>query len=123
MNLRHAAALAPVGWYLMLTLAFAIAPAPSLAASAKSKLSTYTNKTYGVSFQYPSDWTLKEGDEAKLNWGYLGEVEVHLPQGVTIAAVQMPKDSYPGSDLGMAFLNVSVDTCLWRIPIQAATGV
>lgn len=105
MKPRHAAALALVGWYLMV-------PVSVLAANAKSKLATYTNKTDGVSFKYPSDWSLKEGDEAKLNWGYLGDVETRLPHGVTIVAVVMPEDSYPGSDLQLAFLNVSVDGSL-----------
>lgn len=106
MNPHHAAALVLVGWYLMM-------PSPSLAATAKSKLRTYTDKTYGVSFQYPSDWTLTEGDQVKeLSWGYLGPVNDWLPHGIKVAAVAMPSDSYRGTDFGGAFLKVSVDTTL-----------
>jgi hypothetical protein len=102
MNLRHAAALAFVGWYLMV-------PVSSLAATAKPKLLTYTNKAYGFSFRYPSDWTLNEGEKANLRWGYLGDVQTNLRQGMTIAAVVTPKNSYEGM---WAFFNVSVDSSL-----------
>ena len=105
MNLRHAAVLALVGWYLMV-------PVAGLAATAKPKLLTYTNRTYGFSFRYPSDWTLKEGENANLSWGYLGDVQTNLRQGKTIAAVVTPKNSYKGM---WAFFNVSVDSSLSAI--------
>src|ERR1700720_2974309 len=115
MTPRHGVALlAFLGWSL-------VAPGSTQAAGAKPKLATYTSETYGFSFQYPSDWTLKEGDEAKLNWGYIGQVDVHLPQGVTIAAVVMADNSYPESDLQIAFLNASVDTSLAPALCNAGT--
>ena len=107
MNRRHAAALALVGWYLMV-------PGSSLAANARSKLSTYTNKAYVFSFRYPSNWTLTEGDEAKLSFGYLGQPEMALPNSEIVAAVEMPRDLYPNTDLGAAFLEVGVDTSATR---------
>lgn len=58
----------------MVLVALVIAPDSTLAASAKSKLSTYTNWTYGFSLRYPSDWHLNESDHAEVNWGYLGPV-------------------------------------------------
>ena len=105
MNLRHAAALALVGWYLMV-------PSSGLTAGAKAKLSNYTNQIYGFSFRYPSDWTLTEGDEVKLSWGYLGQVGGSLKGGVTVAAVQVPSDPYLGTNFGVAFLKVMVDASL-----------
>jgi hypothetical protein len=105
MKIGRAAALALMGWVLML-------PASAMAASSKSKLSTYTNSVYGVSFRYPRDWTLTEGDQVKLSWGYLGPVEDWLPHGVKVAAVEMPRDLYRGTDFGGAFFKVSVDTTL-----------
>ena len=87
-------------------------PNSSLAATAKPKPLTYTNKAYAVSFQYPTDWTLTEGDQVKLSWGYLGPVTDSLPHGVRIAAVEVPSDPYRGTDFGGAFLKVSVDTTL-----------
>jgi hypothetical protein len=107
MNLRRAAAVALVGWYLMVPPSIS-----SLAASAKSKLSTYTNQTYRFSFRYPSDWTLKEGDPVKLSWGYLGPVENVLPNGITVAAVVVPYEPNGVDNFAPLFLSVSIDTTL-----------
>jgi hypothetical protein len=82
MKSRHAAALALVGWYL-------VVPVSSLAGTA-TRESTYTNDAYGILFQYPSDWILKEGDSFKLDWGYLGLVETALPHGTTVVIVSFP---------------------------------
>lgn len=109
MRFRHTVALPLVGWYLMFALAFAAVPSSSLAGS-ESKVTTYTNRTFGFSFQYPSDWTLTEGDQVKLSWGYLGPVGNSLKGGVTVAALQVPGDLYRGADFGGAFLKVTVDT-------------
>lgn len=35
-------------------------PEPTLPAAAEDGLVTYTDETYGLSFQYPSDWTIQE---------------------------------------------------------------
>jgi hypothetical protein len=94
----------PVSLALVILIAFTVAPGSSLAASAKSKFSTYTNQTYGFSFQYPREWTLKEGGRVKLSWGYLGPVEPALPHGVAVAAVVIPYEPN--------FVSVSVDTTL-----------
>ncbi len=103
MTIRHTAALALVGWYLV-SLASVMAQGSSSATSAESKLSTYTNRTHGFSFQYPSDWTLKEGERIKLSWGYLGPVEPALPHGTKVAAIEIPYSP--------DFVSVSVDTTL-----------
>jgi hypothetical protein len=105
MKLRHITALALASWFLM-------TPASSLTAADKSTLLTYANKAYGFSFQYPSDCTLTEGAQVKLDWGYLGPVGDSLVQGVTVAAVELPYGPYRETDFGMAFLKVSVDTSL-----------
>jgi hypothetical protein len=102
MKPRHAAALALVGWYLVM-------PIPCMAESANpSKFSTYRNEAYGLSFRYSNDLVLKEG-ESKLSWGYLGPVESDLPHGVMVAAVVVPYvPDIPGHYA--LFLKVSVDT-------------
>ena len=105
MKLRHITALALASWFLM-------TPASSLTAADKSTLLTYANKAYGFSFQYPSDCTLTEGAQVKLDWGYLGPVGDSLVYGVTVAAVELPYGPYRETDFGMAFLKVSVDTSL-----------
>ena len=105
MNLRPAAAFALVGWYLMV-------PGSSLAVTARSELLTYTNTAYGFSLRYPSDCTLKEGEQVKLSWGFAGDVKDSRPHGATVASVELPYDRYRGTDFGGAFLKVSVDTSL-----------
>lgn len=92
----------------MVFLSFAIKPDSSLAANAESKLSIYTNPTYGFSFRYPSDWHLKEGDHAELNWGYLGPVRNALPRAIRVAAIVAPQD--PEDNFVTEFLSVSVAT-------------
>jgi hypothetical protein len=89
---------------LVILTAFTIAPGSSLAASAESKFSTYTNQDYGFSFQYPSEWTVTEGDRVKLSWGYLGPVEPALPRGAPVAALVMPYEPN--------FISVTVDRTL-----------
>jgi hypothetical protein len=61
-----------------------------------------------ISFQYPSDWILKEGDQVDLTWGYLGVVGNSLPNGVTVAAVSAPVEP-PDDTAALEFLQVRVD--------------
>lgn len=70
------------------------------------KLSMYMNRTYGFSFEHPKDWRWREGAEAQL------PVHKALPHGVTVASVEIPSDSYPGTDFKAAFLSVIVDSSL-----------
>jgi hypothetical protein len=111
MSLQHCAALALVGWYLMV-------PISGLAATARPKLLTYTNKAYGFSFRYRRDWIFKEGDQVNLNWGYLGLVGNSLPHGVTVMALELPFSPSPSdqsfSQHGIVekFLKVTVDAGL-----------
>jgi hypothetical protein len=54
-----------------------------------TKYTSYTSGQYGISFQYPIDWTLKEG-EVELAFGDLGQADSALPHGVTVATVVPP---------------------------------
>lgn len=94
----------PASRALVMLIAFTIAPSSSLAASTKSEFFTYTNQACGFSFQYPSEWTLKEGDRVKLSWGYLGPVQPALRHGVAVAAILIPYEPN--------FVSVSIDTTL-----------
>ncbi len=80
----------------------------------KLSASTYVNPVYGVSFRYPKDGSLKEGDRANLEWAELGPVEMNFVEngGTTIAAVELPRGLYPSTDFTSAFFNVSVNTQL-----------
>jgi hypothetical protein len=75
-----------------------------------SKIVTYADPASGVSFQYPRKYSLKVGEQAKEEWAASTPVSMDFvqPGGVNVVAVEMPKNSYPGTDFGAAFFNVSV---------------
>jgi hypothetical protein len=80
-------------------------------ASRQHKVSAYTNPAYGVSFRYPKYYSLKEGEDANLQWDGLGPVEMNFvqPGGSTLTAVELPHSMYAGTDFTSAFFNVSVN--------------
>lgn len=74
---------------------------------------TYTDKTSGVTFQYPRKYALKTGDAAdELVSKEPVPMDFVQPGGVALAAVVIPQGSYPKSDLASAFFNVSVNKAL-----------
>jgi hypothetical protein len=75
-----------------------------------AKIVTYADPASGVSFQYPRKYSLKVGEQAKEEWTASTPVVMDFiqPGGLNVVAVEMPKDSYPGTDFGAAFFNVSV---------------
>ena len=72
--------------------------------------STYKNTDYGISLVYPKSYNLKKDDEANLEWTGLGPVQMNFvqPGGGTLAAIELPKNSYPDTDFASGFFNVSV---------------
>lgn len=81
-----------------------------------TKYTSYSSKEYGLSFRYPIDWTLKEGDKVKLSWGYGGPVDDSLPHGRTVVFVNGPplhwEDQSERFLLVMQFMQVSVEAKL-----------
>jgi hypothetical protein len=79
--------------------------------SRQQKVSAYKNPAYGVSFRYPKSYSLKEGEEASLQWDGLGPVEMNFvqPGGTTLTAVELPSNLYPGTDFTSGFFNISVN--------------
>jgi hypothetical protein len=79
--------------------------------SKRAKTLSYVNREYGVGFSFPREYSLKSGDQAQLSWGYLGPFQQDFvqPGGVTVAAVELPKTAYPGTDFDSAFLALSVN--------------
>jgi len=75
---------------------------------------TYKDVASGISFQYPRKYALKTGEDAKLQWNGLGPVGMNFiePGGLTVAAVVLPENSYPGTDFASAFFNISVNRSL-----------
>ncbi|HEX7961481.1 MAG TPA: hypothetical protein VF493_16285 [Terriglobales bacterium] len=74
---------------------------------------TYNDTNYGISLQYPRKYTLKTGDKAKLNAdGIEYPVNFVQPGGITVAAIELPGNSYLGTDFYSAFLSVNVNRSL-----------
>ena len=86
----------------------------------KAPMATYTEPSYGVSFRYPKSYILKTGDEQELQLSELGPVQTDFiqPGGVTVAAIEMPRSSYPGTDFTSAFFSVSVNSSLSKDQCQ-----
>ena len=86
----------------------------SARAAGETGTSVYSNPKFGVSFRYPHPYQLLTGQDANLSWGYMGEVQMNFlrPGGVAIAAVQLPENSYPGTDFTLGFFRVSVNSKL-----------
>ena len=101
-------------------LATTAAPTPGAKPARKKSrqhrlaAATYTNPVYGISFRYPKRYSLKEGEEAGLEWAALEPAEMNFvqPGGTTVSAVALPKQLFPGTDLTAAFFNVSVNAKL-----------
>jgi hypothetical protein len=82
------------------------------ARKARRTTATYVNKTYVVSLTYPTKYSLSVGEKAQLTWPGLGPVEMDFVKagGTTVAALQLPGDSYPKTDFASGFMTVSVHT-------------
>jgi hypothetical protein len=74
---------------------------------------TYTDKTFGVSFEYPRKYALETGDVAtKLISSSPIPMDFVQPGGIALAAVTVPESTYANSDLASAFFNISVNKTL-----------
>jgi hypothetical protein len=80
----------------------------------KAPMASFTEPTYGVSFKYPKNYILKTGDEPQLDLAGLGPAKTDFvqPGGVTVAAIELPRSSYPGTDFTSAYFGVSVNSTL-----------
>ena len=70
---------------------------------------TYTDKSTGVSFQFPRRFGLKTGEDAD---ALVSSIPLPMnfvqPGGVALAAVELPSTAYSGNNLAAAFFDVSV---------------
>lgn len=80
----------------------------------KAPMATYTEPAYGVSFRYPKNYILKAGDEPQRDLAGLGPVQTDFiqPGAVTVAAIELPRASYPGTDFTSGFFSVSVNSAI-----------
>ncbi|HMK21289.1 MAG TPA: hypothetical protein VK466_03090, partial [Terriglobales bacterium] len=106
----------------------AIVPAPAVAplppvvtakpakkrVQRKAPMATYTEPAYGVSFRYPKNYILKTGDEPQRDLAGLGPVQTDFiePGAVTVAALELPRASYPGTDFTSGFFSVSLNSAI-----------
>jgi len=72
----------------------------------------FDDDVYGVSFDFPKNYDLHEGDLPDMDrgLGYLGKIpmEFSTPGGVRLATIEVPRGAHPGTDFVNAFLTVSV---------------
>jgi hypothetical protein len=75
-------------------------------------MATFTEPQYGVSFKYPKSYLLKTGEDSQLDLAGLGPVKTNFvqPGGVTVAAIELPRSSYPGTDFTSAYFLMSVNS-------------
>ncbi|HST10558.1 MAG TPA: hypothetical protein VLL05_09280 [Terriglobales bacterium] len=93
----------------------AVAPKPAKKrVQRKAPMVTFTEPAYGVSFKYPKSYILKTGDEPELDLAGLGPVMTNFvqPGAVTVAAIELPRSSYPGTDFTSAYFGMSVNSSL-----------
>lgn len=90
-------------------------PAPKKVVHKPPTTVAYDDPTYGVSFRYPKRYTLKTADTTRDATKQDGAntqpftMNFAQPGGVLLATVELPKGSYPHTDLTSASFNVSVN--------------
>jgi len=73
----------------------------------------YTDKTYGVTFEYPRRYAIETGDAAtELVTSNPVPMNFVQPGGVALAAVELPETGFINTDFSSAFFNVSVHKTL-----------
>jgi hypothetical protein len=82
-------------------------PAPVAAKTKTRRAATlsYVNREYGLSLNFPRNYRLKmqpkiDPDAAQMNFVQ--------PGGITLAAIELPGNSYPGTDFRSGIVNVNV---------------
>jgi len=86
-------------------------PAPKRAVVHKKPATVnYTDKTYGVTFEYPRRYAIETGDAAtELVQANAIPMNFVQPGGVALAAVELPETGFQSTDFSSAFFNVSVN--------------
>ena len=93
----------------------AVTPKPAKKrVQRKAPMATYTEPAHGVSFRYPKSYLLKTGDEPQRDLAGLGPVQTDYvePGAITVAALELPRASYPGTDFTSGFFSVSVNSAI-----------
>lgn len=94
-----------------------VAPKPAKKrVQHKAPMATCTEPAYGVSFKYPKNYVLKTGTEMQSQITGLepAKTDFVLPGGTSVAAIEVPRSSYPGTDFTSAFFGVNVNSGMSR---------
>jgi hypothetical protein len=90
-----------------------IKPAPKKVVHRKPATVSYTDKTYGVAFEYPRRYAIETGNAAMdLVASTPLPMNFVQPGGVALAAVELPETGFANTDFSSAFFNVSVNKTL-----------
>jgi hypothetical protein len=92
-----------------------VAPKPAKKrVQRKAPTATFAEPAYGVSFKYPKSYLLKTGDDSQLDLAGIGPVKTNFvqPGAVTVAAIELPRSSYPGTDFKSAYFGMSVNSTM-----------
>ena len=104
---------APVSTPAVTTPAPPPAPVRAKAKTRKHRAATlsYVNREYGLSFNFPRSYRLKSGNAVQSASGPSEPAQMNFvhPGGVMLAAVEMPGNSYPGTDFKSGVVNISVN--------------
>jgi len=84
-------------------------PAPKKVVKKRSSTVKYSDQTYGVSFRYPWQYSVKAGDAVDPDSVPMDFIQ---PGGVTAVSVDVPKGFYPETDFASAFFRVNVNKSL-----------
>jgi len=78
----------------------------------KVQTTTYSDPISGISFRYPKNYVLKTGHEPNLDLAGMGPMKVNFvqPGGMTVAAVELPHNAFPGTDFSSGFFSVSMNS-------------
>lgn len=104
---------APISALAVTTPAPPPAPVQTKAKTRKHRAATlsYVNREYGLSFNFPRSYRLQTGNAAQSAPGLTEPAQMNFVHagGVMLAAVEMPGNSYPGTDFKSGMVNVSVN--------------
>ena len=88
-------------------------PAPKKVVRKKPATVNYSDKTYGVTFEYPRRYAIETGSAAtELLSSNPIAMNFVQPGGVALAAVELPETSFANTDFSSAFFNLSVNKTL-----------
>lgn len=88
-------------------------PAPRKVVHKRPATVNFTDKTYGVTFEYPRRYAIETGNAAtELLASNPIAMNFVQPGGVALAAVELPETGFANTDFSSAFFNVSINKSL-----------